>query len=123
MAKPEMEFFNTALLPWKPVEGVAGAYEKILSLDPDTGSYTRLLISTPDLHNYVKNPDTPPGKTLIHTDFLEENYLLSGTLVDVVNNQTYNAGYYACRPLGMKHGPFYHPTGALTLEFRTRVKL
>ena len=123
MAKPEMEFFDTELIPWKPVEGVAGAYEKILSMDPDTGSYTRLIMSAPDIHAYIKHPDTPPGKTLIHNDFLEENFIIRGTLVDVVNNKTYKAGYYACRPLGMKHGPFYHPTGAITFEFRTQVQL
>ena len=121
MAKPEMEFFDTELIPWKPVEGVPGAYEKILSIDPDTGSYTRLLMSAPDMHAYVRHPEAALGEVLIHNDFLEENFIIRGTLIDTVNNKTYKAGYYACRPLGMKHGPFFHPTGAITLEFRTRV--
>lgn len=124
MAKPEMEFFDTELIPWKPVEGGRpGAYEKILSMDPDTGSFTRLLMSAPDMDAYIKHPDVPPGETLIHNDFLEENFIIRGTLIDMVNNKTYKAGYYACRPLGMKHGPFFHPTGAITLEFRTQVQL
>lgn len=122
MAKPEMEFFDTELIPWKPIEGSSGAYEKILSMDPVTGSYTRLLMSAPDLHLCLSQPQVPPGKVLCHNDFLEENFILRGTLLDVTNNKTYRAGYYACRPLGMKHGPFFHPTGAITLEIRTRVK-
>lgn len=122
MAKPEMEFFDTELIPWKPIEGSSGAYEKILSMDPVTGSCTRLLMSAPDLHLCLSQPQVPPGKTLCHDDFLEENFIIRGTLIDTVHNKTYKAGYYACRPLGMKHGPFFHPTGAITLEIRTRVK-
>ena len=38
MAKPELEFFNTEIIPWKPIEGSPGQYEKILSRDPKTGS-------------------------------------------------------------------------------------
>jgi len=121
MAKPEMEFFDTDLIPWQPIEGVAGVYEKILSRDPATGSYTRLLMSTPDMDACIRHPEVAPGKVLCHYDFLEENFIIRGTLIDTVNKKTYKAGYYACRPLGMKHGPFFHPTGALTLEFRTRV--
>ena len=121
MAKPEMEFFNTDIIPWKPVEGSEGAYEKILSADPATGAYTRLLMSAPDMHAHVQHPNVHTGKTLIHNDFLEEVFIIRGTLIDVVNNQTYTAGYYACRPLGMKHGPFFHPTGAIGIEIRTPV--
>jgi len=28
MAKPELEFFDTKLIPWKPIEGAPGKYEK-----------------------------------------------------------------------------------------------
>jgi hypothetical protein len=40
--------------------------------------------------------------------------------LNIAQNIHYRAGYYACRPPGMKHGPFFHPTGALCLEIRTR---
>ena len=45
MPKPEIEFidYDTAY-EWRPVEGdKLGIKEKILSLDPDTGDYTRML--------------------------------------------------------------------------------
>lgn len=121
MAKPELEFFDTELIPWKPIEGAPGKYEKILSRDPETGSYTRLLMSEPDMDAYVEHPGVAPGKVLCHDDFVEECFIVRGTLIDTVNNKTYKAGYYACRPLGMKHGPFFHPTGAVTLEIRIHV--
>jgi len=49
MAKPELDFFDTEVIPWKPIEGAPGQYEKILSKDPKTGSFTRLIMSMPDL--------------------------------------------------------------------------
>jgi hypothetical protein len=122
MAKPELEFFDTETIPWKPVDGSPGKYEKILSQDPETGAYTRLLLSEPDLHLAVQNFKNPPYKVLCHDDMWEEVYVVRGTLIDVSLNQTFSAGYYACRPPGMNHGPFYHPTGAISLEFRTPIK-
>lgn len=121
MAKPELEFFDTELIPWKPIEGAPGQYEKILSRDPETGSYTRLLMSQPDIDSAIRQYKSSPGKVLCHDDFVEECFIIRGTLIDRVNNKTYKAGYYACRPPGMKHGPFFHPTGAVTLEFRIHV--
>ena len=123
MARPALEFFDTRITPWKPVEGSNGkAFEKILSFDPETGSYARLLMSMPDLHDLVNDPKGHKGKTLVHDDFTEELIILEGTLVDPRNNATYLSGYYAFRPLNMEHGPFFHPTGAITFESRTKVK-
>ena len=42
MAKPGRKFFDTDSIAWQPVEGQPGSYEKILSMDPDTGDYVRL---------------------------------------------------------------------------------
>lgn len=39
MAKPELNYFNTEIIPWKPIEGSPGQHEKILSKDPETGSF------------------------------------------------------------------------------------
>ena len=112
MAKPEYEFFdpNTSpLTPWRPVEGDKfGIMEKILSVDPDDGSYTRLLKFPP-----IDNTEL----TLTH-EFWEEVYLVSGTLHDIAKNETYLPGYYACRVPGMVHGPYNIPYGAVTFEIR-----
>jgi len=43
MAKPELEFFNTEAIPWKPIKNSPGQYEKILSSDPKTGNQLRIL--------------------------------------------------------------------------------
>lgn len=115
MAKPAFEFMNTELIPWTPiVEG--RSYEKILSKDPETGSYTRLLMSLPDLDASIRDLENPPGKVLFHDDFHEEVFVLQGTLLDPKINKTYKAGYYACRPPKIPHGPFFHPTGAISFE-------
>ena len=39
MAKPKLEFFNTEAIPWEPIKNSPGQYEKILSKDPETGSF------------------------------------------------------------------------------------
>ncbi len=126
MAKPELEFFNTETIPWKPIKGSPGQYEKILSIDTKTGSYTRLLLSEPDLEKIILNKEEPLGKVLSHEDMWEEVFVISGTgfgtsINKTFNNKTYRSGYYACRPPGMKHGPFLHPTGAICIEVRTKV--
>ena len=120
MAKPELEFFDTEPIPWKPIEGSPGQYEKILSRDPVTGSFTRLIMSQPDLDASIRHYKSPQGKVLCHKEW-EEVFIVRGTLIDMANNKTYRAGYYACRPPGMKHGPFFHPTGTVSFEVHTYV--
>jgi hypothetical protein len=115
MGKPEIEFTDPDSLQysWHQVEGgQEGIIEKILSLDPDTGSYTRLL-------------KFPAGmvtdELLVHT-FWEEVWILEGSLTDLNKKETYVKGTYACRPPGMYHGPYNIPNGCMTLEIRTYVK-
>ncbi|NLB52325.1 MAG: hypothetical protein GX808_05215 [Syntrophomonadaceae bacterium] len=111
MAKPELEFFDHDLnIKWRQVEGAQeGIIEKILSYDPETGSYSRIL-------------KFPPGmvttETLVH-DFWEEVYILEGSLIDLKKELTFIKGMYACRPPGMIHGPYSIPNGCMTLEIRT----
>ena len=111
MAKPELEFFDHDLnIGWRQVsDAQEGVIEKILSHDPETGSYTRIL-------------KFPPGmtttQTLVH-DFWEEVYMLEGSLEDLKKKETYIKGMYACRPPGMTHGPYNIPNGCMTLEMRT----
>jgi hypothetical protein len=108
MPKREMEFSDTEKLEWKPVEGMEGVYEKILSYDPDTGSYTRLL-------KFEKNGR---GKEVLSHDFWEEAYIIKGTLEDLGKGLVFKEGMYACRPPGMKHGPYLSKEGCLLFEVR-----
>jgi len=109
MPKQEREFFDVSTIEWQPVEGgPKGTYERILSRDPDTGSYTRILRFDPGVET---------TETLSH-DFWEEVYILRGGLIDVGKGETFVEGMYACRPPGMKHGPYKVPVGCVTLEMR-----
>lgn len=112
MAKKQQEIHETESIPWTPVEGYSGVYEKILNEDPETGSVTRLL-------RY--EPGTVFDEVLSH-DFHEEIYVLSGTLVDTGKNLTLKAGYYGYRHPDMVHGPYNSPDGMMTLEMRTYQK-
>lgn len=116
--KPEYEFFDpqdTPSFSWHPAPGdVTGQLEElVLSEDPETGNYTRLL-------RFAKDADTSPNGTLSHLDFWEEVWIIDGTLVDLRLGQRFGKGSYACRPPGMLHGPWRAPEGALTFEIRYR---
>ena len=50
MAKPELDYFDTEIITWKPIEGSPGQYEKILSKDPETGSF---IINHSPVHLFV----------------------------------------------------------------------
>lgn len=110
MAKPELEFQRPADKWRQAFPGVEGAWEKILSRDPETGDYTRLV-------RFEPNTDVTGAGVLSH-DFWEEIYIIEGELTDTRLNQTFTAGMYACRPPGMRHGPFLSRAGCLMLEIR-----
>lgn len=111
MPKPELEFFSPDHLPWQRADAnVEGLYEKILSRDPETGDYTRLL-------RFEPGTDTTPNGVLTH-EFWEEVWIVEGSLTDLRLNQTFTAGMYACRPPGMQHGPWVSPNGCVTFEVR-----
>lgn len=108
MPKEEKEFFDINALSWRPVEGYPeGCWERILSSD-ETGWYTRILRFEPGVET---------TETLTH-DFWEEVYILKGGLIDKRTGDIYPEGTYACRPPGMKHGPYKAPIGCITIEFR-----
>lgn len=113
MPKPELEFFDPDVnIEWRQVaDAQEGIMEKIVSHDPETGSYTRIL----------KFPPMETNQTLVH-DFWEEVFILKGTLYDIKKEETYLEGYYACRPPGMLHGPYKIPNGCITLEMRYYTK-
>ena len=115
MPKAEREFADVDALPWTPVVGSAaagaggaGIDEKILSRDPATGDVTRLLRFAPGVRT---------AETIAH-DFWEEVFILEGSVVDLGLDRTFTAGMYACRPPGMKHGPYASSGGALLFETR-----
>ena len=110
MAKQEYEICDVDLYgEWRLVEGgYNGTMEKVLSYDPETGNYTRLLKFPPQ----TKVPD------LLSHDFCEEVYILEGFLKDEKKNITMKAGYYGSRLPEMKHGPYDIPFGCVTMEIR-----
>jgi len=111
VAKPEIEFTPTEHTPYTPCAGhVPGLSERILAAD-DTGfSATRIL-------RFEPGTDTTPNGTQTH-DFWEEVYIIEGSIHDLVLDQTFQAGDYACRPPGMPHGPWVSEDGCLTFEVR-----
>ncbi len=111
MSKSEFEFFAVEQVGWVPIPGkVPGLYERILARDPETGIATRML-------RFMPGTDTSANGTLVH-DFWEEVYILEGDLHDLALNQTFGAGMYACRPPGMRHGPWKSEKGCTTFEVR-----
>lgn len=111
MAKPEFEFFDVSKVKWTPVEkGVPGLYERVLARDDETGVATRLL-------KFEPGTNTSSAGVLVHP-FWEELIIVEGSLRDLTLNQTFSKGAYACRPPGMKHGPWESPEGCITFEVR-----
>jgi len=115
MPKPELEFFRPDDLPWESVvasatggAGGPGVRQKILSRDEVSGDLTRLL-------HFEAGVETTG--TISH-DFWEEVWILEGALIDLGKQQTFTAGMYACRPPGMRHGPYRVPRACTTLEIR-----
>lgn len=113
MAKPEFEFFSVEDVEWRPVTGgVTGLFERILAAEDGGDVATRML-------HFEPGTDTTPNGILTH-DFWEEVYILGGAIHDLTLDQTFSAGTYACRPPGMKHGPWTSEQGCTTFEVRYR---
>ena len=110
MAKPELEFFDTETLPWRAVVGEAGVADRVLAEDAATGLLTRLVRWDPGVNTSAAGP--------VAHEYFEEVLVLSGSLHDLGLGQTFAAGYYACRPPGMRHGPWESAEGCIMLETR-----
>jgi hypothetical protein len=112
MAKPEREFFPVSDVDWTPAQGglVPGLFERILATAAEHGVATRML-------RFAPGTDTSAAGPQVH-DFWEEVYIVEGALHDLTLDQTFPAGTYACRPPGMRHGPWTAAEGCLTLEVR-----
>ncbi len=93
-------------MEWQPFpDGPEGVWEKILSRDEQSGSYTRLIKADPQL--VISEPR-------VH-DFWEESYILEGSFEE--GGVTYGPGTYVVNPPGYQHGPYTSATGWLALEF------
>lgn len=111
MGKDELEFCDTRDFAWRRCDGpVDGLMERILSVDAQTGVATRLL-------RFDEGTDTSPNGAQVH-EFWEEVYILEGSLYDLTLDMEFCAGMYACRPPGMRHGPWIARRGCMTFEVR-----
>lgn len=94
---------------WTPVKGLEGLAEELtLSIDPDTGEYTRLT-------RFLPGADTTPFGGKSHP-YPEEVFIVSGRLYDSAFDKWLEPGDYASRPPGEIHGPFKTETGCVVLE-------
>ncbi|MCC6208746.1 MAG: cupin domain-containing protein [Gammaproteobacteria bacterium] len=94
---------------WHPVPGLEGMAEELtLSLDPETGEYTRLT-------RFHPGADTAASGGKSH-DYPEEIFIISGRLYDAAFGLWLETGHYASRPPGERHGPFSTDTGCVVLE-------
>ena len=113
MAKTTVPYWN-ALDPgskhrWKPLQGLEGIAEELtLSIDPDTGEYTRLTKFNP-------GADTSAFGSKCH-DYPEEVFIVTGRLYDQAFNIWLETGHYCSRPPGEVHGPFRTDIGCVVLE-------
>ena len=94
---------------WKPIAGLEGIAEELtLSIDEDTGEYTRLTRFNP-------GANTSSFGSKSH-NYPEEIFILTGGLYDEAFNTWLEAGHYASRPPGEVHGPFRTDVGCVVLE-------
>ncbi|MEW6500109.1 MAG: cupin domain-containing protein [Thermodesulfobacteriota bacterium] len=113
MAKSTVTYWNP-LRPehqgqWVPIAGLAGMAEELtLSIDPDSGEYTRLT-------RFLPGADTSAFGGKSHP-YPEEVFVVSGRLYDQAFDLWLEAGHYASRPPGELHGPFKTDVGCLVLE-------
>jgi hypothetical protein len=98
---------NTA--QWQPISGMEGMAEELtLSVDENTGEYTRLT-------RFHPGADTTAFSGKSHL-YPEEVFIVSGRLYDAAFDMWLEPGHYASRPPGESHGPFKTDTGCVVLE-------
>jgi hypothetical protein len=113
MPKTTTPYWN-ALSPdsshlWKPVQGLDGIAEELtLSIDEETGEYTRLT-------RFHPGADTSAFGGKKH-GYREEVFIVSGRLYDAAFNMWLETGHYSSRPPGEMHGPFRTDIGCVVLE-------
>lgn len=113
MAKSTVTDWNPLTLEnrgqWTSIQGLEGMAEELtLSVDPVTGEYTRLT-------RFLPGADTSPFGGKAHL-YPEEVFIVSGRLYDAAFDLWLEAGHYASRPPGERHGPFKTEVGCVVLE-------
>lgn len=113
MAKTTTQYWNAfgpaSKQRWKPIQGLEDSAEELtLSIDEDTGEYTRLTRFNP-------GADTSAFGSKSH-DYPEEVFILTGRLYDHAFKMWLETGHYASRPPGEIHGPFHTDVGCVVLE-------
>ncbi len=113
MTKSTVKYWNPLFKEnqekWKTIVGLEDAVEELtLSIDEETGEYTRLT-------RFKPGADTSSFGSKSHT-YPEEIFVVSGRLYDKAFEIWLESGHYASRPPGEKHGPFYTEKGCVVLE-------
>ena len=94
---------------WTPVNGAESLAEELtLSIDQETGEYTRLT-------RFLPGADTTSLGGKSH-DYPEEIFIVSGRIYDEAFDMWLETGHYASRPPGEIHGPFRTEEGCVVLE-------
>lgn len=113
MGKSTATYWN-ALAPenrdkWTAIDGLEGMAEELtLSIDDDTGEYTRLT-------RFLPGADTADFGGKSHA-YPEEVFIVSGRLYDAAFDMWLETGHYASRPPGEVHGPFKADVECVVLE-------
>ena len=113
MSKSTVTYWNPLLSQnknlWKVIAGLEGIAEEItLSIDEETGEYTRLT-------RFFPGADTSTFGAKTHA-YPEEILIISGRLYDQAWDLWLETGHYASRPPGEIHGPFRTDIGCVVLE-------
>lgn len=94
---------------WTPIPGLEGMAEELtLSIDSQTGEYTRLT-------RFLPGADTSRLGGKAHP-YPEEVFIVCGRLYDQAFTVWLETGHYASRPPGELHGPFTTDVGCVVLE-------
>lgn len=113
MPKSTIEYWNPLSQnnqdQWQPIAGLEQFAEELtLSIDSETGEYTRLT-------RFYPGADTTAFGAKSHP-YPEEILIVSGRLFDRSFNMWLETGHYASRPPGELHGPFQTDIGCVVLE-------
>ncbi len=113
MAKTTKAYWNPLQMEskhlWSPIEGLEEVAEELtLAIDDKTGDYTRLT-------RFKPGADTSAFGAKSH-NYPEEIMIIEGRLYDAAFDKWLEAGDYASRPPGEKHGPFKTDDGCVVLE-------
>ena len=113
MSKSTATYWNPLRLEsrgqWTQIKGLEGLVEELtLSVDQETGEYTRLT-------HFLPGADTSSFGGKAHP-YPEEVFIVSGRLHDQAFDLWLEAGHYASRPPCELHGPFRTDVGCVVLE-------